>query len=242
MGKVILQVVFDNLSYLPELKTAWGYSCIVETDSDTILFDAGSDGEILLHNLTKLKIDLKSISAMVISHEHWDHVGGLCAFLQKNSNVTVYVPFSFSAEGENEIFRMGAKVTRVKNKLQIAEKIYSLGELPGSVLEQSLIVDIPEGMVILTGCAHPGIVKIVENAKSLFPQKSVFLVMGGFHLKDNAIYQIREVADQLKQLGVQKVAPSHCSGNFALKYFASGFGNNFINSGVGKKIEIQKGQ
>jgi len=188
--------------------------------------------------LEKLKINLKSIRAVVISHEHWDHVGGLQAFLQENSNVTVYVPYSFTTKAEKEILKLGANVERVKDKLQIADRIFSLGELPGSVPEQSLMVDTPEGMAIVTGCAHPGIVKIVENAKALFPERPVFLVMGGFHLKDNAIYQVREVAERLNKLGVQKVAPSHCSGNLALKYFESKFGRNFISSGVGKRIEI----
>ncbi len=238
MKKVIFQVVFDNMNYLPGLKTSWGYSCIIETESDTVLFDTGSKGDILLENLEKLKINLKSIRAIVISHEHWDHIGGLQLFLQENSNVTIYVPHSFTKKEEDEILKSGAKVKRVKNKQQVADQIFSLGELPGSVPEQSLMVDTPEGMAIVTGCAHPGIAKIVERAKVVFPEKTVFLVMGGFHLKDNAIYQVREIAERLKELGVQKVAPSHCSGNIALNYFKSEFGENFITSGVGKIIKI----
>ena len=238
MGKIVIQVVFDNVRYLPELKTSWGYCCVIKTESDTILFDTGSNGKILLGNLKKLKIDPHTIRSVVISHEHWDHLGGLPDFLQENPNVTVYVPHSLTKKEEDEILKSGANVERVIGKQQIADQIFSLGELPGSVPEQSLMVDTGDGMVIVTGCAHPGIVKIVGCAKELFPEKPIHLVMGGFHLKDNAIYQVREVASQLKKIGVQKVAPSHCSGDLALKYFESEFGGNFLPSGAGKIIEL----
>jgi 7,8-dihydropterin-6-yl-methyl-4-(beta-D-ribofuranosyl)aminobenzene 5'-phosphate synthase len=73
----------------------WGFSCFVEVEgAPKILFDTGADGNILLSNMERLHIDPRDIEEVFISHGHFDHIGGLSAFLKVNSDVKLYVPVS----------------------------------------------------------------------------------------------------------------------------------------------------
>jgi len=74
-------ILYDNNVFQRGLKSDWGFSCLVETHDRRILFDTGSNGSILLKNMEKLDIDPLSIDEVFISHPHFDHVGGLSAFL-----------------------------------------------------------------------------------------------------------------------------------------------------------------
>ena len=90
-----ITVLCDNRKYSGRLETAWGFACLIEGLSRTILFDTGPDKTLLLNNMAKLGTDPQSIDAVVISHYHGDHTGGLDSFLRKNSNVELYLPVSF---------------------------------------------------------------------------------------------------------------------------------------------------
>jgi 7,8-dihydropterin-6-yl-methyl-4-(beta-D-ribofuranosyl)aminobenzene 5'-phosphate synthase len=91
-------------------------------------------------------------------------------------------------------------------------------------------------MIRRPGCAHPGIVEIVSQARRL---GSIHLVMGGFHLKDANEAEIGRVIDGLKRLGVRKVAPSHCTGALAMRLFEAAFGSDFIPAGAGAQIRLK---
>ncbi|HCS49295.1 MAG TPA: hypothetical protein DIW61_13985 [Candidatus Aminicenantes bacterium] len=79
-------------------KPDWGFSCLIEGTEKTILFDTGTQPQILMHNVGVLGVDLKKVDEIVISHGHDDHTGGLTAVLEKNPNVTVFFPVSFPPE------------------------------------------------------------------------------------------------------------------------------------------------
>jgi len=70
-----ITIVYDNEA-CPGLKSDWGFSCLVEA-GERILFDTGPTGEELIFNMERLGIKAQSISKVVISHNHWDHAGGL---------------------------------------------------------------------------------------------------------------------------------------------------------------------
>jgi len=236
--QVVLTVVFDNISFSPQLKPEWGYSCVIQTGKDTLLFDTGSNGKILLSNMSKLNIDPHSIKTVIISHAHWDHLGGLSDFLQVNPHVTVYIPYSFSKKIETGIVQTGANVVRVDSSREIVTDIFSLGELNEGIPEQSIALNIPTGVVIVTGCAHPGVVNIIKHAQSIFPDKPTYLTLGGFHLKVDNSGKIEQIVNSIKKLEVQNVAPSHCTGEKAMEIFKQTYQHNYIKSGVGKKIVI----
>lgn len=233
--RAVLTVLYDNNPYDPRLRTAWGFACLVETSHGVVLFDTGGDGGVLLANLETLGFDPRRIQAVVLSHIHSDHVGGLEALLKLNDDLIVYVPQSFP---EEFVAALGgrARVVEVAGRQEIIRGIYSTGELGDKIIEQSLVVETARGLVVLTGCAHPGVTQIVRRAAE---QGMVHLVMGGFHLAGASPAEVQEVIDELEALGVEKVAPCHCTGTDAIASFAEAFGPDFIQAGVGTVVSIE---
>lgn len=230
--KITLISLYDNYQVKPGLKTDWGFSTLVKIDGEVILFDTGGDAQILLYNMKKLGIEPASIKKVIISHIHSDHLGGLMGFLEKNSDVQVFIPLSFPESVKNRIRNAGAQLVEVSGPVKITDCVYTTGELPGPPEEQSLIIDSPRGLVIITGCAHPGILNIVRKAREFMEKKEVYLVLGGFH------HPRLEVVRAFRVLGVKKVAPSHCTGERQREAFKKEFGDDFIPYGVGRIVEI----
>jgi 7,8-dihydropterin-6-yl-methyl-4-(beta-D-ribofuranosyl)aminobenzene 5'-phosphate synthase len=121
--------------------------------------------------------------------------------------------------------------------MEIAEGIYTTGEMGRGLVEQALVLVTGQGLVVITGCAHPGIVKIVKRAKEIVSGE-VYLVMGGFHLGGAGKRGIESVIADFRRLGVQKAAPCHCTGDRAIGMFAAEYGDDFIKVGVGKVLDI----
>ena len=234
---ITMRIIFDNVAYAKQLESAWGFSCIIEGMPQVILFDTGSDGNILLTNMKKMGIDPKKVNAVFLSHLHGDHTGGLSAFLLQNPKVTVYLPASFPASFQKSIVALGSACRTLDKPLKLINNVYTSGEMGSWIKEQSLVINTPKGLVIITGCAHPGIVEIVSQTKKWL-QREVYLVMGGFHLEGQPLGELQIVAEKLKNLGVKKVAPSHCTGEVARKLFRELWGQNFLESGVGAQIEV----
>jgi 7,8-dihydropterin-6-yl-methyl-4-(beta-D-ribofuranosyl)aminobenzene 5'-phosphate synthase len=231
--EVILTSVYDNYKVVEGLESAWGISTVVETASERILFDTGGNSEILLSNMEKMEVEPDSITKVIISHIHSDHLGGLDGFLEVNSDVTVFIPESFPASVKESITNRGAELVEISLQRKIADFVYTTGELSGPPTEQSLIIDSKKGVVVLTGCAHPGIVHIVEVAKEMMEVDEVYLVVGGFH------HPPLSVVKEFREIGVEKVAPTHCSGDAVREAFAEEYGNNYIEYGLGKIVEAR---
>jgi 7,8-dihydropterin-6-yl-methyl-4-(beta-D-ribofuranosyl)aminobenzene 5'-phosphate synthase len=234
-GEFRITVVYNNVGCSDEVKQSWGFSCVVQTSNETLLFDTGGDGAILLKNMEKLGIAPQEIEAVFLSHNHRDHTGGLLDFLRQNSNVAVYVPRSFSSVLNEKIKNQHTRIISIGDATRLYENFYTTGEMESWVIEQSLVVDTPKGIVVITGCAHPGIVNIVRRAKQLI-QKDVCLVMGGFHLLDQNASQIEQVILALEEMGVEKIAPSHCTGEDAMSQFKRSWRKNFISGGCGAHL------
>lgn len=235
---LIITVVYDNNPYNEILETAWGFSCVIKGLDKTILFDTGGDGEILLDNMEKLRIDPGEIELVVLSHIHGDHVGGLESFLEENPEVVVYLPRFFPGSFKDDIKNYGTKIVEVENPLEITKNAYLTGVLGVLIKEQSLILRTEKGLIVITGCAHPGIVKILRKTKDLL-NEDILLVMGGFHLVGVSTYNVQEIVSKFKELGVHYIGPCHCSGDGARGLFEKEYKQNFINIGVGKVITIE---
>lgn len=241
-------VVYNNIAHNRNFKTSWGNACLIKRAEETILFDTGGDGSILLSNLEELKIEPSEIDVVVLSHIHGDHTGGLWEFLKQNSKVRVYFPHSFPQSFQDRVRSYGAEAISVSKSTEVSKSVYpvteqssygvySTGEMGTSIKEQSLIVKTEKGLAILTGCAHPGIVKIVEESQKLLNERT-FLILGGFHLMGYSKKEIQGIIEKLRQLGVEKIAPNHCTGERATEMFRKEWGKDFIDAGCGAIIKV----
>jgi 7,8-dihydropterin-6-yl-methyl-4-(beta-D-ribofuranosyl)aminobenzene 5'-phosphate synthase len=232
-----ITVIFNNIPYASELQTSWGFSCLVQGFGQTILFDTGGDGEILLANMKHLGIDPKVVDAVVLSHIHADHTGGLGAFLRQNANVTVSLPCSFPKAFQQQIKHLGADVVEINGPIRLFDKVHSTGEMGNGIKEQALILNTSKGLVVITGCAHPGIENVVRKARQ-YLQKDIYLIMGGFHLTGAGLSEIRKRIENLRALDIEKVAPSHCTGKAAIGRFREVWGDAFLPGGCGAMIDL----
>lgn len=236
ISEVSIITVFDNYRVRADLAAAWGFAAVVETPANTLLFDTGGDGAKLLSNMRALGVDSGRIDTLVISHSHADHLGGLSAFLAVNPNVTVWIPSSFPERVKRDVLKAGAHYRDVSGPARIAQGIHTAGEIGGALKEQSLIVETPEGIVVVTGCAHAGIVNVVKAAAKLFDGRPIALVMGGFHLLSASDDDVDAIIRDFRHLGVRKVAPSHCSGDHARDRFRTNYQADYIEGGAGRAV------
>ncbi|MCM8760558.1 MAG: MBL fold metallo-hydrolase [Candidatus Omnitrophica bacterium] len=217
----------------------WGMSFLIDTD---VLFDTFGKPCYIVKQLKRLKSDIQKIQHIIISHDDWDHLTGLWKVLELNKDAAVYVCPRFKADIKEKIGLFGARLAEVDGVTNIRDNIYASGELAGKrrdsdIPEQYLAVKTEEGVVVITGCAHPGIIDIVEHAKRTFGSE-VRLLMGGFHLKDNSYDLNKAIVAKVKELGVRRVMPLHCTGAIARKIFREKYGDDCIILREGQIITI----
>jgi 7,8-dihydropterin-6-yl-methyl-4-(beta-D-ribofuranosyl)aminobenzene 5'-phosphate synthase len=229
-------IVYDNNVYDERLQTKWGFSCWVETEGGIVLFDTGDDGATLLSNMSQLGLDPAEIDAVVLSHAHGDHTGGLGALLGTGVKPTVYVPASFSGPFKRDVQAL-TELVEVTEPLKIAPGIHTTGEVRGGITEQALAVESEDGLVVVTGCAHPGVEKMVRRAKESIGG-DIALVMGGFHLGSAGRAQVERIMADFRAMGVQRVAPCHCTGDSARQMFSDEFGEDCTLVGVGWSVTL----
>jgi metal-dependent hydrolase (beta-lactamase superfamily II) len=227
-----MSVVYDNTTYKRGLRAEWGFAAWLEYGDHTLLFDTGGNGFVLLSNMEKLGLDPQEIEAIILSHEHGDHVDGLGPLLDAGIQPVVYIPAYFSKSFKDGV-RAQTEVVEVSDPVEIVPGLHSTGEISGAMREQGLIVETPEGLVVITGCAHPGIVKMVRTSKEIVDGE-VALVVGGFHLGNQAASTVKGIIDDLRDLGVKRVSPTHCTGDRSIQIFAELYGKDYIEGGVGQ--------
>lgn len=234
-GQLRLTVLFDNLPHRAGLTTGWGFSCLVTGMERSILFDTGADGAVLLSNMRRLGPG--DVDGIVLSHIHADHTGGLERFLVERPDVDVWLPADFPPAFLRGIAEQGARVRPVGAGGRLFTGVYSTGPLGEGLVEQALILDTEKGLVVVTGCAHPGIVHVAETATRL-AGKRIHLLVGGFHLMRESDAEIDAIVARLRALGVEKVAPSHCTGEAAIARFRQTWAEDFVAGGLGAVIRV----
>ena len=253
VSPVTITILCDNVSYDTMFTAAWGFSCFVEGLEKTILFDAGGDPDIFRHNMKQANIDPNRIQYLVISHRHSDHIGGL--FVTDSSTQTDQA-ITMGATGwknlESAFLPAEVSILLARNQrveylpVGLFPHVFLTGVMSGVVPpkvihgdEQSLIIDTRQGLVLITGCSHPGIVAILKRAKEIV-KKDIYLVLGGFHLLNYTDEQIRTTVDTFKSMGVRYCGASHCTGDKAKAAFREAYGDHFVELGAGRIITFDK--
>ena len=241
VNSVKITTLVDNDVWEKGLSSTWGLSFYVETfqenDKHTILMDVSGSFETFHENASKLGIDLTVIEAIFISHWHGDHVGALSQVLPLiKCSVPVYVA-SANASGMREIKNLNGNPVVCSEPMELLGGLMSTGEMPTRISEHSLIIDVKDkGLVVLTGCCHPGTINILKRAMKASGVNKVYAVMGGFHISGSNVGV--KVGEFLKELNVEIVCPCHCTDQDARNGIAEIVGEKYVKIGSGKTITI----
>ncbi len=235
-----VRILFNSAGIEENLSTGWGVSFLI---GDSVLFDTGEKGESLLNNTKEMKVDLSLIRDVVISHDHWDHTGGLGDILHGRQDINVYACPGFSDEFKAKVRSGHNRLFESDGFVEVVKGIYLTGEIigeykGGDISEQAVVVDSDKGLTVITGCAHPGIVKILDLVRNKFPDRPFYSVFGGFHLMDKHSRNIHSIINVFKELGIKKAGPTHCSGTESENVFKKEYGDSFLTAKAGETIYI----
>jgi 7,8-dihydropterin-6-yl-methyl-4-(beta-D-ribofuranosyl)aminobenzene 5'-phosphate synthase len=230
-----MKIVYDNFKDSSTCRAPWGFSAYV--DEYKLLFDTGGNGRILLQNLRDEGIDIGEIEYLFITHEHWDHIGGIDSVLELNKNLTIFVPLSFSKNHIEDLRDLSKKVVVCgKKPQQLFENVYTTGILGKDTPEQALVID-DKFPKVITGCGHFGIENIVKVARKII-KKDIKFAIGGFHQLHLQKDEIVQSISRLKEQGIKKVLPTHCTGDLAIELYKKSFGENFTKGGIGSSVVL----
>ncbi len=234
---VKISVIYDNYEATAGTKTDWGFSCLVEGTQKTILFDAGANPDIWLHNVAQLKLDVSKIMQIVISHDHGDHTGGLAPALSRAGGASVVLLSAFSRDLHDTVQKAGVQTIIADEPQELCRNVFVTGVMGTQIKEQALVIFAGRGLAVITGCAHPGIVPMLKAIKERF-SRDIWLVLGGFHLMNHSEAQVKDIIGQLKALGVTDCGATHCTGDKAIALFKEAFGAGYVSLGTGRVLQI----
>ena len=252
--------------------------------SHSVLLDTGYNSATMLHNMDYLNVDPSSIEAVVLSHGHMDHSGGLYPLLKKLGRTVTVVAhpdvfrqrflvrpqvgkLSFPVIADRgDLQSLNAQFVEASGPVALAEDtILVSGEvprttafekgMPGAFLEehgemvpdairddQAVLIKLAgRGLVVVSGCAHSGIINSVLYARELTGESRVAAVIGGFHLSGSDMEPLIEsTLSELRQLSPDLIMPMHCTGWNAIQSLQNAFPESFVLSSVGTKLVLPR--
>ena len=214
-----IKILYDNEA-APGLAKGWGFSCLIILEDEKILFDTGFDGAALISNMRKLGESPQEIRRIVLSHSHWDHIGGINHLRQPNAEI--WVPKSFSEHLKAEL-ALRFDLYEVEGPEKIRDGVWTTGEPGRMTKEQSLVIETSKGLLVIVGCSHPGVGNILRVASRF---GKVWGILGGLHGFDD--YAILE--------GLGLIVPMHCTVN--KKIITEKFQDATIEGWAGLEIDL----
>jgi 7,8-dihydropterin-6-yl-methyl-4-(beta-D-ribofuranosyl)aminobenzene 5'-phosphate synthase len=238
---VRITTIVDNSIWKENLASSWGLSFYVRVFSDnekhTILMDTSGSFQTLLGNASKLGLNISEVEAIFISHWHKDHWGALTQVLSLlKPPVSVYVP-SENSSGIRKIERAGGDPVICYKSIEFINGVMSTGEVPSGLSEHSLLVNMKDkGLIVLTGCSHPGLANVLKHAQKVSGVNKIYAVIGGFHI--SSMGEGIRVGDFLRELDVKLVSPCHCTSNDAKQGIEKILEQKYVKNGSGKIVSI----
>ncbi len=237
-----------------------GLSYLLEIGDEKVLFDAGHS-DVFLKNAEQLGIDVQNeIKTVVLSHGHWDHGDGLVhlhgqtLICHPDSFMKRYRKMNSTYLGLNQTdaeLRDRFKLITSKEPIEVVPNLFFLGEIPRTfdfeaqttmfltedgqpdfIPDDSALVAVDgDKIIVITGCSHSGICNIVQYAMQVTKLEKVRAVVGGLHLKRKDANTAKTI-EYLKNIGVEKVLPSHCTELPAMSAFYDAFGSVPLKTGM----------
>jgi len=175
-----IKIVYDNICAQPGFLKGFGFSALIYNNfsKSHLLFDTGSKGDILVQNINKFNVKVSEIKKVIISHNHYDHAGGLKEIYRINPDIEIYVPLrdikSFIKAYPE------AQVQGISEMIEVDKNIFSSGQFGSRFLaEQSLFLKTEMGsLILLVGCSHPGLEQFILKGQTI---SNIRAVIGGFH-------------------------------------------------------------
>ncbi|MDI9644119.1 MAG: MBL fold metallo-hydrolase [Candidatus Verstraetearchaeota archaeon] len=275
---VEVRILSDN-SVLPGARGMLGehgFSALLESCGESVLFDTGQTGIPLVNNLKLLGI--YKVEDVVLSHGHYDHSGGLPALISagltpsrifthedafrrrykriRGQTVEIGLPYQASL-----LESAGVEVAFSSAPVKVKGWLTTTGEVERSSFERpetefliernggkvrdgfrddmGIIVSVEgKGLVVVTGCAHSGVINTVRHAMKITGIDRIYAVIGGFHLNEVSETTIRSTVEGLKALGAAKIVPCHCTGSDALSRMSQEMGETVTRGGVGLRLRL----
>ncbi len=266
----------------------WGFAALVEADGKKILFDTGAKADVVQKNLQTLELHLADVPDVVLSHWHWDHIGG---FMTLRRAALAKIPAALGrthvAEGffdsrtgrppGVELNRMihvrpeyeasGGKFFVHAAAVELQPGVWLTGPVPRRHPERNwsgdtrvktaageredtladdlaLVVDTRDGLVIVTGCGHAGVINIVEQARSIVRPARVHALVGGIHLFRASEETLTWTTGKLREFGLEHFIGAHCTGIETVFRFRADLGldrAHCVVGAVGQTFELGKG-
>jgi 7,8-dihydropterin-6-yl-methyl-4-(beta-D-ribofuranosyl)aminobenzene 5'-phosphate synthase len=246
-----------------------GLALWLEYGDKRILFDTGASG-MVVKNAEKLGVDLAAADAIVLSHGHCDHTGGLRAALEIAAKAKIYLhpaaleaKFSMKSSGPEAIGMPDSARYALQNRelvwttapraicpgLTVTGPVPRLNEFedvggaffldeqgrnPDTLPDdQTLFIETPQGLVLICGCAHAGVVNIMSYIAALTGTRQFHAIMGGLHLLHAAGERIARTAAALREFHLRKIGPAHCTGAEVTRNLWQEFPDQCFSGAVG---------
>lgn len=234
----------------------WGFAALVEADGRRILFDTGAKTDVVLKNAQTMKVDLGNVTDVVLSHWHWDHVGGLMTlrrdvmakqpaalarthvaqgFFDSRIGTPPGVELNHMIRTQPEYEQTGGTFIVHHKPVEVQPGVWLTGPVPrkhpernwsGSTQvktsagtredtiddDMALVVDTEQGLVIVTGCGHAGVINIIEHARTTVRATRVHALIGGIHLFRATDETLRWTVAKMREFGVENLIGAHCTG------------------------------
>ena len=276
---ICITTLVENSVHVRGLRAEHGLAFHVQAGHRSLLFDTGQS-DLLLVNATALGVDLGRVEAIVLSHGHYDHTGGLAAVRRIAPQArlclhpaAVEPKFSGNADGPARAAGMTAaalqavreaatSVTWTRAATEVLPGVFVTGEVPREIAfedtggsffldpagtlpdplvdDQALFIDTADGLVVILGCAHAGVVNTLRHIRRLTGDRTLHTVLGGLHLLAAGPVRMDATVAALRELGVARFVPAHCTGFAASARLWAEFQGRCTLGGVGTRLVMRR--